>query len=109
MIRGDPLEPLHGVPVAVKNLVSTACIRTAWGSLIFRDHSSVEDAVTVARLKRAGAVIVGKTTTPEFSRQCLTGAPLFGRTRNAWRADRTSDGSYRMAQFGHCWQGTPCQ
>ena len=47
----------------------------------------------MARLKAAGAIVVGKTTTPEFGQQCLTEAPLFGRTRNAWRADRTSGGS----------------
>jgi aspartyl-tRNA(Asn)/glutamyl-tRNA(Gln) amidotransferase subunit A len=47
----------------------------------------------VARLKRAGAIIVGKTTTPEFGQQCLTQSPLFGGTRNAWRGDRTSGGS----------------
>ena len=93
VMRGDPLGPLHGVPIAVKDLVPTAGIRTTWGSLIFKDHVPVEDAVVVARLKRAGAIVVGKTTTPEFGQQCLTEAPLFGRTRNAWRADRTSGGS----------------
>ena len=93
VMRGDPLGPLHGVPIAVKDLVPTAGIRTTWGSLIFKDHVPAEDAVAVARLKRAGAIVVGKTTTPEFGQQCLTEAPLFGRTRNAWRADRTSGGS----------------
>jgi aspartyl-tRNA(Asn)/glutamyl-tRNA(Gln) amidotransferase subunit A len=93
VIRGDSLGPLHGVPVAVKDLVPTAGIRTTWGSLIFKDHVPDTDAVVVARLKQAGAIIVGKTTTPEFGQQCLTEAPLFGRTRNAWRADRTSGGS----------------
>jgi aspartyl-tRNA(Asn)/glutamyl-tRNA(Gln) amidotransferase subunit A len=93
VMRGNPLGPLHGVPLAVKDLVPTAGIRTTWGSLIFKDHIPVEDAVAVARLKRAGAIVVGKTTTPEFGQQCLTEAPLFGRTRNAWRADRTSGGS----------------
>ena len=92
-MRGDPLGPLHGVPIAVKDLIPTADIRTTWGSLIFKDHIPAEDAVAVARLKRAGAIVVGKTTTPEFGQQCLTEAPLFGRTRNAWRADRTSGGS----------------
>jgi len=91
--RGDTLGPLHGIPVAVKDLVPTAGIRTTWGSLIFKDHVPDADAVVVARLKRAGAIIVGKTTTPEFGQQCLTQAPLFGRTRNAWRADRTAGGS----------------
>ena len=91
--RGDTLGPLHGVPVAVKDLVPTAGIRTTWGSLIFKDHVPDTDAVAVARLKQAGAIVVGKTTTPEFGQQCLTQAPLFGRTRNAWRADRSSGGS----------------
>jgi aspartyl-tRNA(Asn)/glutamyl-tRNA(Gln) amidotransferase subunit A len=93
VMRGDSLGPLHGVPVAVKDLVPTAGIRTTWGSLIFKDHTPERDAVAVARLKQAGAIVVGKTTTPEFGQQCLTQAPLFGRTRNAWRADRTSGGS----------------
>jgi aspartyl-tRNA(Asn)/glutamyl-tRNA(Gln) amidotransferase subunit A len=93
LMRGDAVGPLHGVPLAVKDLVPTAGIRTTWGSLIFKDHVPDNDAVVVARLKQAGAIIVGKTTTPEFGQQCLTEAPLFGRTRNAWRGDRTSGGS----------------
>jgi len=93
VMRGARLGSLHGVPLAVKDLVPTAGIRTTWGSLIFKDHVPDEDAEVVARLKRAGAIVVGKTTTPEFGQQCLTEAPLFGRTRNAWRADRSSGGS----------------
>jgi len=93
VMRGDPLGQLHGVPVAVKDLIPTANIRTTWGSLIFKDHIPTDDSVAVARLKQAGAIVVGKTTTPEFGQQCLTQAPLFGRTRNAWRADRSSGGS----------------
>jgi aspartyl-tRNA(Asn)/glutamyl-tRNA(Gln) amidotransferase subunit A len=93
VMRGDALGPLHGLPVAVKDLVPTAGIRTTWGSLIFKDHVPDRDALAVARLKAAGAIVVGKTTTPEFGQQCLTQAPLFGRTRNAWRADRSSGGS----------------
>ncbi|MBV8121439.1 MAG: amidase [Alphaproteobacteria bacterium] len=93
VMHGDPLGPLHGVPVAVKDLVPTAGIRTTWGSLIFKDHVPEVDAVAVSRLRQAGAIVVGKTTTPEFGQQCLTEAPLFGRTCNAWRADRSSGGS----------------
>jgi aspartyl-tRNA(Asn)/glutamyl-tRNA(Gln) amidotransferase subunit A len=93
LMRGEPIGPLHGVPVAVKDLVPTEGIRTSWGSLIFKDHVPNSDATVVTRLKQAGAIIVGKTTTPEFGQQCLTEAPLFGRTRNAWRPDRTSGGS----------------
>ncbi|HEX4171430.1 MAG TPA: amidase [Acetobacteraceae bacterium] len=93
VLGGAELGPLHGVPMAVKDLVPTAGIRTTWGSLIFKDHVPDHDSVAVARLKQAGAIVVGKTTTPEFGQQCLTQAPLFGRTRNAWRADRSSGGS----------------
>ncbi len=93
VMRGEALGPLHGLPVAVKDLVPTAGIRTTWGSLIFKHHLPDRDAEVVTRLKRAGAIVVGKTTTPEFGQQCLTQAPLFGRTRNAWRADRAAGGS----------------
>jgi aspartyl-tRNA(Asn)/glutamyl-tRNA(Gln) amidotransferase subunit A len=93
VMQGAQLGTLHGVPVAVKDLIPTAGIRTTWGSLIFKDHVPDHDSVAVARLKQAGAIVVGKTTTPEFGQQCLTQAPLFGRTRNAWHADRSSGGS----------------
>jgi aspartyl-tRNA(Asn)/glutamyl-tRNA(Gln) amidotransferase subunit A len=93
VMQDGQLGKLHGVPVAVKDLIPTAGIRTTWGSLIFKDHVPDHDSVAVARLKQAGAIVVGKTTTPEFGQQCLTQAPLFGRTRNAWRADRSSGGS----------------
>jgi len=93
VMRGEVLGPLHGLPLAVKDLVPTSGIRTTFGSLIFKDNIPDHDAVAVARLKRAGAIVVGKTTTPEFGQQCLTEAPLFGRTRNAWRADRAAGGS----------------
>ena len=84
---------LHGVPFTVKDLVNTRGVRTTYGSLIFEDHVPAADAVAVARLKAAGAILVAKTTTPEFGQKGLTEAPLFGRTRNAWRADRTCGGS----------------
>ncbi len=93
VMRGDALGTLHGIPVSVKDLVPTAGLRTTWGSLIFKDHVPDQDAVAVGRLKQAGAIVMGKTTTPEFGQQCLTEAPLFGRTRNAWRADRAAGGS----------------
>ena len=93
VMRGAALGSLHGVPLAVKDLLPTAGMRTTWGSLIFKDHVPSADAEVVRRLKRAGAIVVGKTTTPEFGQQCLTEAPLFGKTRNAWAADRSSGGS----------------
>jgi len=93
VMRGEAAGPLAGVPFSVKDLVDTAGVRTTYGSLIFEQHVPQADAVAVARLKAAGAILVGKTTTPEFGQKGLTEAPLFGRTRNAWRADRTSGGS----------------
>jgi aspartyl-tRNA(Asn)/glutamyl-tRNA(Gln) amidotransferase subunit A len=93
VMNGGALQPLHGVPFSAKDLVPTAGIRTTFGSLIFKDHVPERDATVVARLKRAGAILLGKTTTPEFGQQSLTQAPLFGRTRNAWSAERSSGGS----------------
>jgi aspartyl-tRNA(Asn)/glutamyl-tRNA(Gln) amidotransferase subunit A len=93
LLRGGSLPPLLGVPFSVKDLVRTAGVRTTFGSLIFKDHVPEADTVAVARLKAAGAILVGKTTTPEFGQKGLTEAPLFGRTRNAWRADRSPGGS----------------
>lgn len=91
--RGDALGPLHGVPFSVKDLVNTEGVRTTFGSHVFEDNVPAADAVSVARLKAAGAILVGKTTTPEFGHKPFTDAPLFGRTRNAWDAGRTSGGS----------------
>ncbi|HTT41284.1 MAG TPA: amidase [Burkholderiales bacterium] len=93
VMRGRPLGPLHGVPFSVKDLIDTRGVRTTYGSVIFEHHVPATDAVAVARLKAAGAILIGKTTTPEFGQKGLTEAPLFGRTRNAWRPDRTSGGS----------------
>jgi aspartyl-tRNA(Asn)/glutamyl-tRNA(Gln) amidotransferase subunit A len=93
VMQGRALGPLHGVPFSVKDLVATRGVRTTCGSLIFEHQVPDHDAVAVARLRAAGAILIGKTTTPEFGQKGLTEAPLFGRTRNAWRADRTCGGS----------------
>ena len=93
VMRGAPLGPLHGVPVTVKDLVNTAGVRTTFGSYVFEHNVPAADAVSVARLRAAGAILIGKTTTPEFGHKPFTDAPLFGRTRNAWHAGRTSGGS----------------
>jgi aspartyl-tRNA(Asn)/glutamyl-tRNA(Gln) amidotransferase subunit A len=91
--RGEPLGPLHGVPLHVKDLVNTAGVRTTFGSLIHEHNVPAADQVSVARLKAAGAILFGKTTTPEFGHMCWTEAPLFGRTPNAWDQSRTAGGS----------------
>ena len=93
VMRGDRLGPLHGVPFSVKDLVFTKGVRTTMGSLIFADQVPTEDAVPVRRLREAGAVLVGKTTTPEFGHKPFTDSPLFGVTRNPWNLARTPGGS----------------
>src|SRR5690606_33073656 len=93
VMSGASLGLLHGVPFTVKDLVNTAGVRTTFGTLAFKDHVPQQDAVSVARLRAAGAILIGKTTTPEFGCQSLTRSPLFGQTRNAWSAERTSGGS----------------
>ena len=93
VMRGEALGPLHGVPLHVKDLVPTEGVRTTWGSRIFTDHVPQQDAAVVARLRAAGAILFGKTTTPEFGQKPLTESPLFGSTRNPWNATRTCGGS----------------
>src|SRR5216684_2743045 len=93
VMKGKPLGLLHGIPFAAKDLVNTAGVRTTFGSLHHDENVPTEDAVCAARLKSAGAILFGKTTTPEFGHKALTDAPLFGRTRNAWSAEHTSGGS----------------
>ncbi|HEX3952717.1 MAG TPA: amidase [Stellaceae bacterium] len=93
VMGGEALGPLHGVPFTVKDLVNTAGVRTTFGSVVFSSNVPVTDSPSVARLKAAGAVLVGKTTTPEFGHKCFTEAPLFGRTANPWDLTRTCGGS----------------
>ncbi|HTZ38405.1 MAG TPA: amidase [Stellaceae bacterium] len=93
VMLGDQLPPLHGVPFAVKDLVNTAGVRTTFGSVALADNVPAVDSPSVARLKAAGAILIGKTTTPEFGHKCFTEAPLFGRTANPWDLSRTCGGS----------------
>jgi aspartyl-tRNA(Asn)/glutamyl-tRNA(Gln) amidotransferase subunit A len=93
VMAGGRLGPLHGVPFSVKDLLFTKGVRTTMGSRIFADQVPAEDAVPVRRLREAGAILVGKTTTPEFGHKPLTDSPLFGATRNPWDLSRTAGGS----------------
>ncbi|CAB3923598.1 Acylamidase [Achromobacter anxifer] len=93
LMRGDAPGLLHGLPFTVKDLVNTAGVRTTFGALPFRDNVPAEDAVAVARLREQGAILIGKTTTPEFGSKSMTDSPLFGQTRNAWNLERTCGGS----------------
>lgn len=93
VMRGEPLGPLHGVPVSFKDLTSTAGIRTTFGSKIFEHHVPTEDALVVERTRKAGAIVIGKTNTPEFGCKGVTDNLIFGHTRNPWRLDRVAGGS----------------
>lgn len=98
--RGDILGPLHGVPVGVKDIISTAGIRTSMGSPIYRDNVPTLDAALVSRLKGAGAIVLGKTVTTQFA----MGDPA--RTKNPWNSAHTpggsSVGSAVAVAAGHC-------
>jgi amidase len=91
--RKAALPPLHGVPVSIKDLTPTKGIRTTWGSKIYADHVPEEDALIVERLKAAGAIVVGKTNTPEFGAGGNTFNAVFGATRNPWNPALTCGGS----------------
>jgi len=91
--RGDRLPALHGVPVSVKDHIWMAGAPATNGSLILQDFIPAEDAVPVARLRAAGAVIVGKTNNPEFCYRGFTDNRIFGLTRNPWDLGRTPGGS----------------
>ena len=91
--NGEKLGPLQGVPFTVKDLINTQGVRTTMGSLIFDENFPKSDAVAVSRLKEAGAILIGKTTTPEFGHKPFTSAPIFGNTTNAWSRHRIAGGS----------------
>jgi amidase len=91
--KGATLGPLHGVPVSIKDLTPTKGIRTTWGSKIFEHHVPEEDGLIVQRLKAAGAIVVGKTNTPEFGAGANTFNAVFGPTRNPWNPALTCGGS----------------
>lgn len=93
VMTGEELGPLHGVPVSAKDLVFTRRVLTTGGSRLFAEHVPEEDAVCVERLKGAGAVLIGKTSTPEFGHKGVTDSPLLGVTRNPWNPSLTPGGS----------------
>ena len=93
LAKNGALPPLLGVPYTVKDLVDTAGVRTTYASAIMEHNVPAKDAVVVERMKAAGAVLVGKVSTPEFGHKPMNESPLFGRTLNPWDLSRTSGGS----------------
>ena len=91
--RGEEVGPLHGLPVAHKDLVDTKGIRTTSGSPIFKDFVPEHDALIVERLKKAGAITIGKTNTPEFGAGSQTYNEVFGETLNPYDTTKTCGGS----------------
>ena len=98
--RGEPLPPLHGIPVAHKDLVETAGIRTTFGSPIHKDYVPSNDALIIQRWKAAGAVTIGKTNTPEFGAGSQTFNEVFGATLNPYDLSKTCGGSSGGAAVG---------
>jgi Asp-tRNA(Asn)/Glu-tRNA(Gln) amidotransferase A subunit family amidase len=93
VMAGEKLGPLHGVPIAIKDLSATKGIRTTHGSLLHRDRVPDYDDIPMERIRKAGAIILGKTNTPEFGWKATTENLLTGACRNPWDPSRTSGGS----------------
>jgi amidase len=91
--RGDAVGPLHGLPIAHKDLVPTKGLRTTMGSPIYKDHVPDHDGLIVERLKAAGAITIGKTNTPEFGAGSQTYNEVFGKTLNPYDVTKTCGGS----------------
>lgn len=88
-----PTGPLHGLPMSIKACIAVAGHRCETGSLLHKDHTPHEDAVIVARMKQAGAIVLGTTNCPEFLMAYETDNHLYGRTSNPWDLTRTAGGS----------------
>jgi len=91
--HGDALPPLHGLPLAVKDLEPTAGLRITWGSPLFRDHVPDVDQGAVARARAAGAIVVGKTNVPEFGLGANTRNAVYGATGNPFNPQLSAAGS----------------
>ena len=90
---GEPVGPPHGLPIAIKDLEDTAGMRTTYGCVAFAEHVPDADSLLVKRLRAAGAIVIGKTNTPEFGVGSHTFNAVFGATRNPWALDRSAGGS----------------
>jgi amidase len=88
-----PTGPLWGLPLAVKDMVATKDIRTTWGSPVYADHVPKADDILAARLRAAGAILIGKTNVPEWGQGSHSFNPVFGATLNPYDTSRTAGGS----------------
>jgi aspartyl-tRNA(Asn)/glutamyl-tRNA(Gln) amidotransferase subunit A len=93
LTKGKRRGPLHGIPIALKDNIYTRGLRTTMGSLILRDFVPTEDATVVHKLRRAGAIVVGKTNLHEFAYGITSENPHYGAVRNPWNTDRVAGGS----------------
>ena len=93
LARGEILGPLHGLPQAIKDLVAVKDLPTTFGSPLFRDNVASADELFVERMRKAGAIIIGKTNVPEFGLGSQTFNPVFGPTRNPYDLSKTPGGS----------------
>ncbi len=93
LTRGEPVGSLHGFPYAVKDLIPVKGLRMTMGSPILKDFIPAADSVMAERLRRAGAIFIGRTNTPEFGLGSNTYNPVYGITRNAYDQSRSAGGS----------------
>ena len=93
LARGELWGPLHGVPMTIKDALETAGVRTTAGHPPLKDYVPERDAPAVARLRAAGAILLGKTNVPPLSADYRADNPIFGRTNNPWNLERTPGGS----------------
>jgi aspartyl-tRNA(Asn)/glutamyl-tRNA(Gln) amidotransferase subunit A len=93
VMRGEALGPLHGVPITIKDNVPVKGLPMRNGSVALADFVAPADAAVAARVRQAGAILIGKTNLPEFAHKVLTDSPLFGTTRSPWSLAHTPGGS----------------
>src|SRR5215472_733238 len=93
VLAGDALGPLHGLPIGIKDLNETGGLKTTWGSPIYKDYVPEKDERMVAAVRRAGAIVVGKTNVPEFGAGANTNNPVYGPTGNPFDPARICGGS----------------
>jgi len=91
--RGQARSRLDGIPISVKDNLHVAGFPTTWGSRALEDYRPAKDELPIARLRRAGMIVIGKTNAPEFTLEGYTRNDLFGVTRNPWNTELTPGGS----------------